>query len=183
MSFIDEIEKKMQQAVVCLQQELKGLRTGRANPALIENVTVDVYGTSMRLSEAASISVPETRQLLVTPYDQNNVSSIAKGIMMANLNLQPEVEGNIIRIKIPEPDATLRAEMVKQARKKNEEAKIVVRNVRHDANDKLKKKKLVEFQTEDAIKGAEKKIQDLTNKYCKAMDDLTKDKEAEIITI
>lgn len=183
MSFVDEIEKKMEQSVVFLQKEFKGLRTGRASPALIENVTVDVYGTSMRLSEVASISVPETRQLLVTPYDQNNVSSVAKGIMIANLNLQPEVEGSIIRIRIPEPNAALRAEMVKQARKKNEDAKIIVRNIRRDANDKLKKKELVEFQTEDAVKGAEKKIQDLTNKYCKVMDDLTKDKEVEITTI
>lgn len=183
MSFLQEIEKKMEQALLFLKKDLQGLRTGRANPGLVENIVVDVYGTSMRLSELASISVPEARQLCISPFDRNNISAIAKGIQLANLNLQPEVEGNIIRIKIPEPTAALRTEMVKQARKKNEEAKVTIRNIRRDGNEKLKKKEVIECSTDDAIKGAEKKIQDLTNKYCKIMDDVTKDKESEIMTV
>lgn len=180
---INDAEKKMISAIEFLKHEFSGLRTGRANPALVEGVLVEAYGTNMRLSDLASISVPEARQLLISPFDANNTGVIAKGIIAANLNLQPQVEGTLIRIKIPEPDASFRQEMVKQARKKAEEAKIAVRNVRRETNEKAKKQKAEGSITEDILKSTEKKVQDLTDKYCKLIDDLTKEKEKEITVI
>lgn len=180
---INDAEKKMLGAVDFLKHEFSGLRTGRANPALVEGVLVEVYGTHMRLSDLASISVPEARQLLISPFDANNTGLIAKGIIAANLNLQPQVEGTLIRIKIPELDASFRQEMVKQARKKAEEAKIAIRNIRREANEKTKKQKSEGNITEDSLKSTEKKVQDLTDKYCKIVDELTKQKEKEITAI
>ncbi len=180
---INDVEKKMLGAIEFLKHEFSGLRTGRANPALVEGVQVEAYGTHMRLSDLATISVPEARQLLISPFDANNIGVIAKGIIAANLNLQPQIEGTLIRIKIPEPDLSFRQEMVKQARKKAEEAKIAVRNIRREANEKVKKQKSEGNITEDILKSTEKKVQDLTDKYCKLIDELTKEKEKEITAI
>ncbi|EPP28931.1 ribosome-recycling factor, partial [Chlamydia psittaci 84-8471/1] len=116
----------------------------------------------------------------ISPYDANNVSAISKGIIAANLNLQPDVEGSIVRIKIPEPTAEYRNEVIKQLRRKSEEAKVAIRNIRRESNDKLKKDSDL---TEDAVKGMEKKIQELTDKFCKQIDEMTKQKEADLSSI
>lgn len=180
---INDAEKKMLGAIDFLKHEFSGLRTGRAHPALVEGVLVEAYGTHMRLSDLASISVPEARQLLISPFDANNTAIIAKGIIAANLNLQPQVEGSLIRIRIPELDASFRQEMIKQVRKKAEETKIAIRNIRREANEKTKKQKSEGGITEDILKSTEKKVQDLTDKYCKVIDELTKEKEKEITAI
>ncbi len=180
MSITQDAEKKMAAAVEFFQKEAKSFRTGKAHPALVETVVVEVYGTTMRLSDIASISVADLRQLLISPYDANNVSAISKGILAANLNLQPEVEGSVIRIKVPEPTAEYRHEVVKQLRRKCEEAKVAIRNIRRESNDKLKKDSEL---TEDAVKSMEKKIQELTDKFCKQLDEITKQKESEISSI
>lgn len=183
MNVTDDTNKKMSNAIEHLKHELKGLRTGRANPAIVESVTIEVYGTQMRLQDVASISAPEARQLLVSPFDANNVHAIAKGIEAANLNLQPIVDGNVVRIKIPEMDASVRKEMVKQARKKCEDAKVSIRNIRREGNDTIRKQKADGEVPEDLMKKTEKQIQDLTDKFCKIADDLTLEKEKEITTI
>jgi len=183
MDVMKDTDKKMQEALEHLKHELKGLRTGRANPAVLETVTIDVYGTQMRIQDVASISVPEPRQLLISPFDANNVHSIAKGIDAANLNLQAVVDGNVVRIKVPEMDQSVRQEMVKQARRKCEEAKISIRNARRDGNESVKKQKADGDIPEDVMKKSEKKIQELTDKYCKNADTLTEEKEKEIVTI
>ncbi|SYX08535.1 Vegetative protein 12B,ribosome recycling factor,Translation elongation factor Ts,ribosome recycling factor,Ribosome recycling factor [Chlamydia poikilotherma] len=180
MSILTDTEKKMAAALEFFHKEVRSFRTGKANPALVETVTVDVYGTTMRLSDLASISVADTRQLVISPYDANNVSAISKGIIAANLNLQPDVEGTIVRIKIPEPTAEYRNEVIKQLRRKSEEAKVTIRNIRRESNDKLKKDSDL---TEDAVKGMEKKIQELTDKFCKQVDEITKQKEADLSSI
>ncbi|WP_201456535.1 ribosome recycling factor [Chlamydia sp. 17-3921] len=180
MPILRDTEKKMLASFEFFQKEVKTFRTGKAHPALIETVTVDVYGMSMRLSDIASISVADTRQLVISPYDANNTSAIAKGVIAANLNLQPEVEGSIIRIRVPEPTAELRQDMIKQLRRKCEEAKIQIRNIRRETNDKLKKDSDL---TEDVVKNKEKKIQDLTDKFCKQIDELTKQKETDIASL
>ncbi|QVE49572.1 ribosome recycling factor [Chlamydia crocodili] len=180
MSILTDTEKKMAGALEFFHKEVRSFRTGKANPALVETVTVDVYGTTMRLSDLASISVADTRQLVISPYDANNVSAISKGIIAANLNLQPDVEGTIVRIKIPEPTAEYRNEVIKQLRRKSEEAKVTIRNIRRESNDKLKKDSDL---TEDAVKGMEKKIQELTDKFCKQIDEITKQKEADLSLI
>ncbi len=120
---VKETEKKMNGAMEHLKHELKGLRTGRANPAIVESVLVEVYGSQMRLSDLASISVPEPRQLLISPYDSKNVHAIAKAIQAANLNLQALVDGHAVRVKIPEMDQHVRQEMVKQAKKRGRRPK------------------------------------------------------------
>jgi ribosome recycling factor len=180
---VKETEKKMNAAIEHLKQELKGLRTGRANPAIVETVTVEVYGTQMRLQDLASIAVPEPRQLLITPYDTKNVHAIAKGIEAANLNLQPIVDGNAVRIKIPEMDQKVRQDMAKQAKKKAEDAKVGVRNARRDGNEAVRKQKAGGEIPEDLMKKIEKKIQELTDKFCSLADKLAEDKEKEIMTI
>jgi ribosome recycling factor len=178
-----ETEKKMSGAIEHLKQELKGLRTGRANPAVVEGVIVEVYGTQMRLQDLASIAVPEPRQILITPYDAKNVHAIAKGIEAANLNLQPIVDGNAVRIKIPEMDQRVRQDMAKQAKRKAEEAKVGIRNARRDGNEAVRKQKSGGEIPEDVMKKTEKRIQELTDKYCNLADKYAEDKEREIMTI
>lgn len=183
MDVMKDTEKKMQGAIDHLKHELKGLRTGRANPAILDSVTVDVYGSQMRLQDIATISVPESRTILISPFDVNNVHAIAKGIEAAKLNLQAIVDGKSVRIKIPEMDQSVRQEMVKQAKRKNEEAKVGIRNARRDGNEAIKKQKSNGDIPEDVMKKLEKKIQELTDKYCKEADSVTESKEKEIMTV
>ena len=183
MSVLDDTNKGMQAAIEHLKAELKGIRTGRANSGMVEGVTLEVYGTQMRLTDVASISTPEARQLLISPFDANNVHAIAKGIEAANLNLQPMVDGSVVRIKVPEMDTSVRQDMVKVAKRKCEEAKISIRNVRRDHNELVKKQKSAGEIPEDQMKSFEKKIQESTDKYCKIADDLTSEKEKEITTV
>ena len=183
MDVLEETKKRMSAAIDHLKNELKGLRTGQANPAILELVTITAYETQMRLLDVASVSVPEPRQLLISPFDANNLHAIAKGIEAANLNLQPIVDGNIIRIKIPEMDASVRQDMVKQARRKSEEAKVRIRNVRREGNEKIKQQKSEGEIPEDVMKKLEKKIQELTDTFCKTSDEITEEKEKEIVMV
>ncbi len=180
---LQDTKKKMEAAVDHLKEELKSLRTGRANPGMLEKVTLEVYGAQMRLLDVATISVPEPRQLLVSPFDANNVHAISKGIDAANLNVQPVVDGNVVRVRIPEMDASVRAEMVKQSKKKCEEAKISIRNARREGNELVKRQKADGEIPEDMMKKQEKNIQELTDKFCKNVDELGSVKEKEIVTI
>ncbi|MFZ0564832.1 MAG: ribosome recycling factor [Chlamydiales bacterium] len=183
MDVLDETKKKMNEAVEHLKHEFKRLRTGQANPEILDGVQVKAYGTQMRLLDVASISAPEPRQLLVTPFDASNTNAIAKGIEAANLNLQPMVDGNVVRIKIPEMDASIRQDLVKQARRKSEEAKVSIRNARRDGNERIKKQKSEGEIPEDLLKKHEKRIQEFTDNYCKTVDEITEKKEKEIIMI
>lgn len=180
---IKETEKKMTGTIEHLKHELKGIRTGRANPAVVEGVLVEVYGSHMRLQDLASISAPEPRQLLITPYDAKNVHAISKGIEAANLNLQPMVDSHVVRIKIPEMDQKVRQDMAKLAKKKAEDAKVGIRNVRRDGNEANKKQKADGDIPEDVMKKTEKKIQELTDKYCALADKIAEEKEKEIMSI
>ncbi|MFN0065337.1 MAG: ribosome recycling factor [Chlamydiales bacterium] len=183
MDVLNETNKNMQAAIEHLQKELRGIRTGRASASMVEGVTLLVYGTQMRLTDVASISVPESRQLLISPFDANNVHAIAKGIEEANLNLRPIVDGHVVRIKVPEMDTAVRQEMIKVAKRKSEEAKVSIRNIRRDSNEKIKKQKSVGEIPEDVMKKNEKKIQEFTDKFCKMVDDLLQAKEKEIMTV
>lgn len=180
MDILDQIKKKMNAAMEHLKSELKGIRTGRASPALVENVPVEVYGTKMKVKELANINAPEARLLVVSPFDNANAGPIAKGIEAANLNVLVILEGNAIRIKIPEMDASMRQEMVKQTKRKSEESKISIRNIRREGNEAAKKQKSEGTITEDQVKKLEKNIQEQTDKFCKMADDLALEKEKEI---
>ena len=183
MTVLDETNNNMEAAIEHLKTELKGIRSGRANPGLVENVQLEVYGAQMRILDLASISVPEPRQILISPFDANNVHAIAKGIAEANLNLRTTADGAVVRVTVPEMDQAVRADMVKLAKRKCEETKVSIRNVRRDGNETVRKQKSAGEIPEDQMKSMEKKIQESTDKYCKMADDLTVAKEKEITTV
>ena len=161
---MNDIEKQvkaaMQAAIDHLKHELKSLRTGRANSAMLDKVTVEVYGSHMRLKELANISVPEARQILVTPFDFSNAHAIKKGIEAANLGVNPMVDGKVIRINIPPMDEAVRKQIAKQCKELGEKSKIVMREVRRKYNDLIKKQKADGVLPEDIMKKLEKTIQE-----------------------
>lgn len=183
MSVAEQTKGKMQAALEHFKGELKSLRSNRANPAMLDSVFVEVYGTQMRLKELANITVPEPRQLLISPFDPQTVHAIVKGIEKANLNLQPQVEGQVIRINVPPMDESMRKQIVKQGKEKAEDSKIAVRDIRRKSNEIARKQKADGIITEDVMKKEEKSIQELTDKYCKDIDDLLNAKEKEIMTV
>lgn len=183
MAVTDDAKNKMVAAIEHLRAELKSIRTGKANPGMLDTVTVEVYGSGMRIKDIASISAPEMRQLLITPFDHQNTHPIAKAIEKANLGLQPIVDGNSVRIKIPPMDESLRKEMVKICHKKREDAKISIRNVRREANETIRKQKSDGIIPEDMMKKLEKNVQELTDKYCKEADDISEQKEKEVMHV
>lgn len=183
MSISAETKSKMTEAVEHLKKELSQLRSGRANPSMLDTVQVEVYGSQMLLKELATVTTPEPRQILITPFDPQTAGPISKGVEKANLNLQPMLEGHFIRINIPPMDEAMRKDIVKQAKKKTEDAKVAVREVRRKSNDLLKKQKGNSEITEDEMKKGEKKVQELTDEYCKEVDELFTLKEKEIMTV
>ena len=183
MSILDQAKKKMEAAIEHFKNELKNIRTGRANPGMIEHVQVEVYGSPMRLKEVASITVPEPRQLLITPFDRSHASVIGKSIEKANLGFMPIVDANAVRIQIPPMTEETRKKMVKIAQEEREKAKVSVRNIRRDSNEAAKKQKSEGLIAEDVMKKLEKQIQELTDKFCQEADKLTDEKEKEITKI
>jgi ribosome recycling factor len=182
-SISEQTKAKMQAALEHFKNELKNLRTNRANPAILDGVIVEVYGSQMRIKELANVTVPEPRQLLISPFDPQTSAAIAKGIEKANLNLQPVVEGQVVRIHVPPMDESMRKQIVKQGKQKAEDAKIVIRDIRRKNNELIRKQKADGIVTEDVMKKEEKGIQDLTDKFCKEIDDLFAAKEKEIMTV
>ncbi|MFH1347393.1 MAG: ribosome recycling factor [Candidatus Margulisiibacteriota bacterium] len=180
---IKESEAKMEKAIDALKRNFVAVRTGRANPALLDHINVDYYGSPVPLKQLASISVPEPRQLLVTPYDKTAAQAIEKAIMASDLGINPKREATAIRLALPEPSEERRKELVKVVKKESEEAKVAIRNVRREANETLKKQKNEKQITEDDEKTSDKKIQDLTNKYCGEVDNLLSAKQKEIMEV
>jgi ribosome recycling factor len=179
----EETKVKMQAALDHFKSELKNLRSNRANPAMLDGVLVEAYGSHMRIKELANVTVPEPRQLLISPFDPQTSGAIAKGIEKANLNLQPVVEGQVIRINVPPMDESMRKQIVKQGKQKAEDSKIALRDIRRKNNELVRKQKADGLITEDVMKKEEKGIQDLTDKFCKEVDDLFTAKEKEIMTV
>lgn len=183
MSIADQTKSKMQAAIEHLKNELKNIRTGRANPGILDSVTLEVYGSPMRLKDIASVTAPEPRMLLITPYDPKNTAAIGKAIEKANLNIMPIVDANVVRIKIPQMDDSMRKEMIKLCHKKREDCKVSIRNIRRDNNEIVRKQKSDGEITEDIQKKLEKTIQELTDSFCKEADSVAEKKEKEIATI
>ncbi|MES2121408.1 MAG: ribosome recycling factor [Chlamydiota bacterium] len=179
----EDTKVKMLAAVEHFKGELKSLRTNRANAGMLDSVTVEVYGSQMRIKELANVTVPEPRQILVSPFDPSTSGAIGKGIEKANLNLQPIVEGNVIRINVPPMDESMRKQIAKQGKQKAEDAKIAVREIRRKGNELVRKQKADSIVTEDVMKREEKLIQELTDKFCKEIDDLFTAKEKEVMTV
>lgn len=185
---IDEIllqcEEKMQKTEDHVVHEFNGVRTGKASPALIENVMVEVYGGShMRIRELAGITSPEPRQLLVQPWDNGTLGPIEKAIQRANIGLNPMVQGRSLRIVIPELSTEQREKFVKALRHMAETGRVAIRNERREAIDHLKKAEKSGAITEDELKHSEKEVQTLTDRYVKRIDDHLQAKEKEIMTV
>ena len=174
-----ETEEKMQKTIESLENRFTNIRAGRANPAMLDKVKVDYYGASTPLNQLATISVPEARKLQIKAFDKSTLSDIEKGIYEADLGLTPNNTGELIFITIPELTEDRRKELVKQAKSMGEDAKIALRNIRQDANNSIKRLEL----NEDEEKRAEAQVQDLINKYNKEVDEKTKEKEEELMTI
>jgi ribosome recycling factor len=179
---LDYAKNGMVSAIDRLKQDLHSLRAGRANSSVVEGLTAEAYGSQMRIKELATITTPEARQLLITPFDVGNATAISKAIDKANLGLRVSVEGKLIRVFFPELDESRRKDLVVQVHKKREDCKVVIRNVRREANEKLKDMKTAGLP-EDDVKRIEKHIQDQTNHYCKEIDDISAAKEKEVMTV
>ena len=174
-----EVEEKMESAITALENRFKTVRTGRANPSSLDGVKVNYYGTPTPLKQLATISVPEARQLLIKPFDKSCLSGIEKGIYEADLGYTPNNDGEAIRIVIPDLTEDRRKELVKQVKAMCEDAKVAIRNARHDGLDSVKKAEL----SEDVEKGMEDDIQELVNKYNKKAEDITKEKENDLMSV
>ncbi|MBS0627599.1 MAG: ribosome recycling factor [Verrucomicrobia bacterium] len=183
MSITEQTKTRMLAAIEHFKQALKSLRAGRASPSMLDHVHIEVYGAQMRIKELANVTTPEARMLLITPFDPQTAGAISKGIEKANLNLRPILDGNVVRIPIPPMDESVRKEMVKQAKKKAEDAKIAIREIRRKQNELVRKQKADGEIAEDLVKKFEKTIQEYTDQYCKETDDLMHAKEKEIMTI
>ena len=174
-----ETEEKMENAISALENRFKTVRTGRANPSSLDGVKVNYYGVPTPLKQLATISVPEARQLLIKPFDKSCLSGIEKGIYEADLGYTPNNDGETIRIVIPDLTEDRRKELVKQVKAMCEDAKVAIRNARRDGMDDVKK---AEF-SEDVEKQMEDDIQELVNKYNKQADDMTKEKENDLMSV
>lgn len=177
---IKDAERRMQKAVETAQHDYATIRTGRANPMVLENIKVDYYGTQTPLNQLAGISVPEPRQLLVTPWDRTQINSILKAIQASDIGMNPMSDGNVIRLNVPPLTEERRRDLIKQLHKKAEEHKVAVRNVRRDANEDLKAQQKKGEITEDDLKREQDETQKLTDKYVGEIDKLTVAKEAEL---
>ncbi len=183
MSVVKDTESKMKSAIEHFKVELRNLRSSRANPSILDSVLVEVYGTEMKIKELGQVSVSEGRQLIVTPFDPQVAGPISKGIEKANLNLQPILEGAIVRVPVPPLTEEIRKETVKQGKKKAEEAKVQIREIRRKGNELARKQKADMEITEDVMKKLEKQIQELTDKFCKEVDQLFSEKEKDIMEV
>ncbi len=184
MSSVDiQVKAAMQAVLDHLKSELKSLRSGRANSAMLDKVQVEAYDSHVPLKNLANITVPEPRQILVTPFDFSTIHAIAKGIDAANIGLNAHVDGKVVRVHVPPMDEAIRKQIAKQCKEMGEKSKIVMREVRRKYNDLVRKQKVDGEIPEDQMKKHEKSIQDLTEKFGKDIDAACAEKEKEIMTV
>ncbi len=180
---IKNTEERMRKSIDALDREYKSVRAGRANAAVLDRVNVDYYGVPTPVQQMAAVSIPEPRTLIIQPWDKTTLKEIEKAILTSEIGINPQNDGICIRLNFPPLTEERRKEIVKDVRKKGEDAKVAVRNQRRDALDKLKGLKKANAITEDDEANGEKKIQNLTDKFCKEIDELAVLKEKEIMEI
>lgn len=180
---LNKTEEKMQKSIDALDNEFRTIRAGRANPAILDKITVDYYGVPTRIDQMAAINVPEARMMTIQPWDASTVSAIQKAILASELGLNPASDGRVLRITFPPLTEERRRDLCKDVSKHAEECKVAIRTIRRDANEKLKTLKKDSVITEDDLDGAMEKIQKLTDKYVKVVDEHAKEKEKEIMEI
>lgn len=178
-----DTETKMKKSVDTLVSEYSTIRAGRANPAILDKVKVDYYGTATKINQLAAVSVTEARTLLIQPWDISVLNAIEKAIQTSDIGINPQNDGKTIRIVFPQLTEDRRKEIVKDISKMGEDSKVAIRVIRRAGIDRLKKMKKDAQITEDDLKGGEKKIQDLTDRFCKEIDNIEQKKEKEILEL
>ncbi len=178
-----DLKEKMSKSIVSLKSDLATIRSGRANASILDNISVEAYGSMMPINQLGTISIPEARAIVIQPWDKSILSALEKAIQKSDLGLNPNNDGSIIRINLPELTEERRKEMVKQVKTKCEDAKVAVRNIRRHGNDKMKELEKSEHLSEDEIKDGLDEIQKLTDKYVGEIDSIMEKKEQDIMTV
>ena len=176
-------EERMQKSVKALETELDTIRAGRANPKVLDRITVDYYGSPAPINQVGNITVPEPRLLQISPYDPSTIKAIEKALMASDLGINPSNDGKVIRLVFPELTEDRRKSLAKDVKKKGEDAKVAMRNIRRDAMDAFKKQQKKSELTEDDLKDLEGEIQKLTDKYVSELDKRVEAKNKEILTV
>ena len=176
-------KSKMQKSLDVMKQDFAAIRAGRANPAVLDKLTVEYFGSPMPINQIASISAPEPRILAIQPWDASALKMIEKAIQVSDIGINPQNDGKLIRLVFPQLTEERRKELTRDVKKAAEETKVAVRNIRRDAVDLFKKQQKAAEITEDDLKQLEKDIQDLTDKYCKQIDEEAIRKEKELLEI
>ncbi len=176
-------EDKMEKSLKNLENELQGIRAGRANPHVLDKITVDYYGSPTGIQQVANVQVPEARMITISPWEPKMVKPITKAIQMSDIGINPSDDGHVIRLVFPELTEERRKQLVKDVKKKGEAAKVAVRNIRRDGNDQLKKLKKSEEVSEDEIADEEDILQKATDRYVKKIDEMIDVKTKELMTI
>lgn len=179
---LQQYDSKMQKAFDFLATDFAAIRAGRANPHVLDRIRVDYYGTPTPIQQVGNVSVPEPRIIQIAPWEKSLIKDIEKAIMASDVGITPSNDGSVIRLVFPELTEERRKDLVKEVKKKGEEGKVAVRNIRRDGNDAFKKLAKTEV-SEDEIKQLEDKLQKLTDKYIKDIDTLVEDKSKEILTV
>ncbi len=180
---VKESEDRMEKVIERTKKEFSMVRTGRATPSLLEGIKADYYGTPTPINQMAKISVPESRQLVIQPWDKNAIKPIEKAILKSDLGLNPNVDADLIRLVIPQLTEERRKELVRVVRNKAEEQRVAVRNIRRDANEDLKEMENNGDISEDNYHRGLENVQELTNSYIEKIDELLEEKEAEIMEV
>ena len=180
---LDKAKEKMDKTIAVFKRELAHIRAGRANPQLLDGVMVDYYGTPTPITQVGNISAPEPRMLMVSVWDASMIGEVEKAIMKANLGINPANDGKVIRLVMPELTEERRKELAKTIKRKGEESKVAIRSIRRDANETFKKDKKTSDITEDDFDDLEREIQELTDEHTKTIDEMVKEKEAEVMEV
>lgn len=182
-SVIKEMEERMNKAIATLKKDLASLRAGRANPAMLDRIVVDYYGTPTPISQLATISVPEPRMLTIQPWDKSALKEIDRALQQSDLGISPSNDGVVIRLVIPPLTEERRKELVKLAAKSGEESKVAIRNIRRDANDEIKKLEKAAAISEDESRRHQESVQKITDKFIAEVDKIVKEKEKDIMEV
>jgi len=180
---LKQTQEKMDSSIKVLEGQLAGIRTGKASPALVENIQVTYYGAPTRMRDLANISTPEARLIVISPYDPTVLGEITRSILAANIGVTPQNDGRVVRVPVPELSEDRRKEMAKVASRNGEEAKVSIRNIRRDYNDSAKKLQKDAKISEDELKDVLDKIQKATDKAIEKTDELVKAKEKEVLAV
>ncbi len=178
-----EFEEKMKKTIASYQDALALVRAGKANPLILNPVTFEYYGAPTPINTMADIKATDARTVTIVPYDASTLKAIEKAILASDVGITPNNDGKCLRLVFPQPTEERRKELSKQVQKQGEETKVALRNIRRDANEKIKKMKKDSEMTEDEQKASEKNVQDLTDKYIKICDDVTANKTKEIMAV